>query len=64
MTDSEKGVVTALSTISDGVIVSVVGLVLLKFFIEPHHDVRKVVGETRCNPVFAPTIHTPSLRSN
>jgi hypothetical protein len=64
MTDFEKIVVTAVFTISGGVIVYVVGQILSKFFIEPLHDLRKAVGEVRFNLAFhAPTIHTPIGRS-
>jgi len=64
MTDIEKIVVGAIFTIGGGVIVFVAGQVLSKFFIEPLHDLRKVVGEVRFNLAFhAPTIHTPIGRS-
>ena len=64
MTDLEKIVVGAAFTIGGGVIVYVAGQVLSKFFIEPLHDLRKVIGEVRFNLAFhGPTIHTPIGRS-
>lgn len=46
------------------ILVFVVGQLISKFFIEPLHELRKVLGEVRFNLAFhAPTIHTPIGRA-
>ena len=60
MTDVERIIWGALGAI----VVYVVGQLLAKFFIEPLHELRKVVGEVRFTLSFhAPTIHTPIGRT-
>ena len=60
MTDIEKIVWGGFG----GLAMLVVGQLLVKFFIEPLHELRKAVGEVRFNLAFhAPTIHTPIERS-
>lgn len=61
MTDIERIAWSAVFSI----LVFVVGQLISKFFIEPLHELRKVLGEVRFNLAFhAPTIHTPIGRSN
>jgi hypothetical protein len=56
MTDIERIVWGGLA----GITVYVIGQLLSKFFIDPLHELRKVIGEVRFNLAFhAPTIHTP-----
>lgn len=55
---------TAAFTIIGGVIVYVIGELLSKFFIEPVHELKRVIGEVRFNlAFFAPIIHTPISRT-
>jgi len=55
---------TAAFTILGGVLVYVVGEVLSKFFIEPIHDLKRVIGEVRFNlAYFSPILHTPTSRT-
>ena len=56
MSEIEKTAIT----IAGAVLVYVIGQLLSKVFIEPAHELRKVIGEVRFNLAFhAPTIHTP-----
>ncbi|MGB7541807.1 MAG: hypothetical protein WBM28_07310 [Burkholderiales bacterium] len=63
MGELEKIIWTSAFTILGGVTVYVFGQLLSKFFIEPTHELKKVVGEVRFNLAFhAPAIHTPISR--
>ncbi|MCM0083276.1 hypothetical protein L4X63_16950 [Geomonas sp. Red32] len=47
-----------------GIVVTIIGQLTAKFFIEPLHDLLKVIGEVRFHLSFhAPTIHTPIGRT-
>jgi hypothetical protein len=60
MTELEKILLSSAVTIAGAVLVYVIGQLLSKIFIEPIHELRKVIGEVRFNLAFhAPTIHTP-----
>ncbi|MGI8423405.1 MAG: hypothetical protein ACR2NO_04750 [Chloroflexota bacterium] len=64
MSDLEKILLNSAITIAGAVLVYVIGQMLSKLFIEPAHELRKVIGEVRFNLAFhAPTIHTPIGRS-
>ena len=65
MTELEKIFITSAVTILGGVIIYVAGQLVSKFFIDPLHDLCRVVGEVRFNLAFhGTTIHTPIGRSN
>ena len=65
MSDFEKILLNSAMTIAGAVLVYVVGQLLSKVFIEPVHELRKVIGEVRFNLAFhAPTIHTPIGRDD
>jgi hypothetical protein len=60
MSELEKILLNSAITIFGAVLVYVIGQLLSKIFIEPAHELRKVIGEVRFNLTFhAPTIHTP-----
>ena len=64
MTELEKIFVTSAVTIGGGLFLYVIGQLLSKFFIEPVHELKKVIGEVRFNLAFhAPIIHTPISRN-
>ena len=64
MTDLEKILLTSATTVIGGVIVYVLGQLLSKFVIEPIHELKKAIGETRFSLAFhAPIIHTPIGRT-
>ena len=55
---------TSASTVLVGVFVFVAGQLIAKFVIEPVHELRKAIGETRFNLLFyAPAILTPIGRT-
>ena len=65
MTDFQKILLNSTITIVGAVLVYVIGQLLSKVFIEPAHELRKVIGEVRFNLAFhAPTIHTPIGRDD
>lgn len=64
MTELENIFVTSAVTIGGGLILYVTGQLLSKFFIEPSHELKKVIGEVRFNLAFhAPVIHTHISRN-
>ena len=64
MSDLEKILFTAMLTVLGGVFVFVVGQLLLKFFIEPVHELRRAIAAVRYSFLFfAPDILTPVGRT-
>ncbi len=60
MSEIEKIVWGAIGAVA----VYVFGQLLSKFFIEPLHELRKVMGDVRFSLAFhAPTVHTPIGRT-
>jgi len=60
MSDIQKIILGAFGAVT----VYVIGQILLKFFVEPVHDLRKEVGKVRFNLSFyATTIHNPIGRT-
>jgi len=64
MSDLEKILFTSALTVLGGVFVFGVGQLLLKFFMEPAHELRKAIAAVRHSLLFfAPDILTPVGRS-
>ena len=64
MSDLEKILLTSALTVLGGVFVFVVGQLVLKFFIEPAHELRKAIAAVRHSFLFfAPDILTPIGRT-
>ena len=63
MSELEKIVWTSAFTILGGVLVYVIGQFVLKFLIEPTHELKKAIGEVRFNLAYhAAAIQTPISR--
>lgn len=63
MDELTKILLTSSLTVLGGVLVFVTGQLTVKFLIEPIHEFKKVIGETRFTLAFyAPVIHTPAAR--